>query len=67
MIGGFWVSLGKSQRKGLTLWRKKQLASQAPVALFDERLPGHLDAKLILVVHDELVVECRLERIAHLR
>ena len=29
------------------------------MALFNERLPGHLDAKLILAVHDELVVECR--------
>jgi DNA polymerase-1 len=28
------------------------------MALFNERLPGHLDAKLILAVHDELVVEC---------
>jgi hypothetical protein len=37
------------------------------VALFDERLPGHLDTKLIRVVHDELVVEYLLERIAHLR
>ncbi len=27
------------------------------MALFDERLPGHLDAILILAVHDELVVE----------
>ena len=29
------------------------------MALFNERLPEHLDAKLILAVHDELVVECR--------
>jgi DNA polymerase I len=28
------------------------------MALFNERLPEHLDAKLILAVHDELVVEC---------
>ena len=28
------------------------------MALFRERLPDHLDAKLILAVHDELVVEC---------
>lgn len=27
------------------------------MALFNERLPGHLDAKVVLVVHDELVVE----------
>jgi hypothetical protein len=37
------------------------------VALFDERLLRHLDSKLILVVLDELVIECLLERIAHLR
>jgi DNA polymerase I len=28
------------------------------MALFHERLPQHLDAQLILAVHDELVVEC---------
>jgi DNA polymerase I len=28
------------------------------MALFNERLPEHLDAKLILAVHDELLVEC---------
>ena len=28
------------------------------MALFHERLPGHLEARLILAVHDELVVEC---------
>jgi DNA polymerase I-like protein with 3'-5' exonuclease and polymerase domains len=29
------------------------------MALFNEGLPEHLYAKLILTVHDELVVECR--------
>jgi len=28
------------------------------MALFNERLPEHLDAKLVIAVHDELVVEC---------
>ncbi len=28
------------------------------MALFHERLPAYLDAKLVLAVHDELVVEC---------
>jgi DNA polymerase I len=28
------------------------------MALFHERLPEHLDARLVLAVHDELVVEC---------
>jgi DNA polymerase I len=28
------------------------------MALFHERLPGHLEARLILAVHDKLVVEC---------
>jgi DNA polymerase I len=28
------------------------------MSLFNERLPEHLNAKLILAVHDELVVEC---------
>jgi DNA polymerase-1 len=28
------------------------------MALFHERLPQHLDAKLIITLHDELVVEC---------
>ncbi len=32
------------------------------MALFHERLPGHLDAKLVLAVHDELVVECPEEQ-----
>ena len=32
------------------------------MALFHERLPGHLDARLILAVHDELVVECPVEQ-----
>ena len=28
------------------------------MAFFHERLPEHFDARLILAVHDELVVEC---------
>ena len=28
------------------------------MALFHEQLPEHLDAKLIIACHDELVVEC---------
>ncbi len=28
------------------------------MALFHERLPDHLEARLVLAVHDELVVEC---------
>ncbi len=28
------------------------------MALFHEQLPEHLDARLVLAVHDELVVEC---------
>ncbi|MDP9474951.1 MAG: DNA polymerase [Actinomycetota bacterium] len=28
------------------------------IALFHERLPDHLEARLVLAVHDELVVEC---------
>jgi DNA polymerase-1 len=32
------------------------------MALFHERLPEHLDAKLVLAVHDELVIECPKEQ-----
>jgi DNA polymerase I-like protein with 3'-5' exonuclease and polymerase domains len=32
------------------------------MALFHERLPGHLDAKLVISCHDELVVECLEEQ-----
>jgi DNA polymerase I len=32
------------------------------MALFHERLPEHLDARLVLAVHDELVVECPEEQ-----
>jgi DNA polymerase-1 len=32
------------------------------MALFHEQLPGHLDAKLIIACHDELVVECPEEQ-----
>ncbi len=32
------------------------------MALFHERLPKHLDAKLVLAVHDELVAECPEEQ-----
>ena len=31
------------------------------MALFHERLPEHLDAKLVIAVHDEVVVECPQE------
>jgi len=32
------------------------------MALFHERLPEHLDAKLVIACHDELVVECPEEQ-----
>jgi DNA polymerase I-like protein with 3'-5' exonuclease and polymerase domains len=32
------------------------------VALLRERLPDHLDAKLVIAVHDELVIECPEEQ-----
>ena len=32
------------------------------MALFYERLPEHLDAKRVLVCHDEFLVECREDR-----
>ena len=32
------------------------------MALFYERLPEYLDAKLVIAVHDELVVECPEEQ-----
>jgi len=32
------------------------------MALFNERLPEHLDAKLVIACHDELVVECPEEQ-----
>lgn len=34
------------------------------MALYSERLPEHLDAKLIISCHDELVVECPEEQAA---
>jgi DNA polymerase I-like protein with 3'-5' exonuclease and polymerase domains len=32
------------------------------MALFRERLPEHLDAKLVIACHDGLVVECPIEQ-----
>jgi DNA polymerase I-like protein with 3'-5' exonuclease and polymerase domains len=32
------------------------------MAHFDERLPEHLDANLLIACHDELVVECPEEQ-----
>jgi DNA polymerase I-like protein with 3'-5' exonuclease and polymerase domains len=32
------------------------------MALFRERLPEHLDARLVIACHDELVVECAEEQ-----
>jgi DNA polymerase I-like protein with 3'-5' exonuclease and polymerase domains len=32
------------------------------MVLFRERLPEHIDAKLVIACHDELVVECPIEQ-----